>query len=392
MPVLKGIGIGCRCGNFRRTQADFIRDAELTHGDAYDYVESKFLGIHQPVKIICRACRAAFYQAPANHIHNSCGCPNCGWRRSAEARTLPVPDFLKRARAIHGNRYHYDLNTYVNVRTRMTIICPQHGPFEQIPFSHLKGHRCNKCGSEIAGAKQFLSATQVKSRLASVHGDRLHIDGEYKGLNSPIRILCTVCGLHRSARLADLINGDGIACKCSKTYRRNTELFIAEAIETHGAQRYDYSSARFMTVKTPLTIRCKACNTDFLQTPEIHLQGCGCPHCAQPKGERDIAQWLDDNGFEYEIQHTFATCKHYRVLPFDFYVASHKTLVEYDGAQHYRSVEWFGGEKAFKRTQARDGIKNMWAANNGYTLVRIRYDENINAILSDALISTDGAT
>jgi very-short-patch-repair endonuclease len=384
MSVIKGVGIGCRCTNFRRSTSDFLEDACDIHGGKYDYQFVDFKGIHNPVEIVCRKCNEAFYQTPANHIHKSCGCPKCGWQRSAEARTLSVPQFLARARAAHGERYHYDLNSYVNARTKMTIICPDHGPFEQIPFSHLKGHRCNKCGSAITGAKQSLSKPSVLDRLSRVHGNRLRIDGAYSGLNSPTRILCTVCGLHRNARLADLLNGDGIACKCSKTYRRNTELFIAEAIETHGARRYDYSAARFVTVKTPLTIRCNVCKCDFAQTPDIHLQGCGCPLCAQPKGERDVAQWLDDNGFTYEIQQTFETCKHYRLLPFDFYVPSHATLIEYDGAQHYRPVDWFGGEKAFKRTQTRDAIKNMWAANHGYTLIRIRYDEIIADILSEA--------
>ena len=280
MSVLKGMGIGCRCTNFRRGHTDFVDDARLTHGDAYDYGAAQFVGIHQPVKIICRGCGSSFYQTPANHIHNACGCPKCGRKRSAQARTLSVPEFLSRARAIHGDRYCYDLDTYVNVRTKMTMHCPEHGPFEQVPFNHLKGHRCNKCGSESTQKKLLLSISEVTSRLAEIHGNRLQIDSPYIGVNASTRMLCTVCGLHRKARIADLLNGDGIACKCSKTYRRNTELFIAEAIETHGPRRYDYSSSRFVAVKTPVVIRCAACGNAFEQTPEIHLQGCGCPNCA----------------------------------------------------------------------------------------------------------------
>ena len=305
---------------------------------------------------------------------------------------MPLTEFLQRAHKVHGNRYQYDVSSYQNVQTKMTIICPVHGSFRQIPYAHLNGHRCNRCGTEIAQEKQTLSESEVTERLTQVHGQRLRIVGEYKKLNALTKVLCTVCGLWRKTRLADLLKGDGIACKCSKCYRRNTELFVAEAIETHGADRYDYTATQFVTVKTPTLIHCNSCGTEFTQTPELHLMGCGCPACAQPKGERDVAQWLDDNGFEYEIQKKFDTCRHYRLLAFDFYIPPLRTLVEYDGAQHFRAVDWFGGEKAFQCTQKRDAIKNQWAAEHGYTLIRIRYDESIAEALADSLLGSDVAT
>lgn len=307
-------------------------------------------------------------------------------------RSLPLTEFLRRARKIHGDRYQYNVRTYQSATAKMTIICPLHGSFRQSPFNHLKGHRCNKCASQIAGDKNALSESQVMERLARIHGQRFRVIGEYKRLNTPTQVLCTACGLQRESRLADLLNGDGIACKCSKCYRRNTETFIAEAIETHGAGQYDYTATQFVTVKKPVLIHCNSCDTNFTQTPEIHLMGCGCPKCAQPKGERDVARWLDDNEFGYEIQKKFDTCRHYRLLPFDFYIPSLRTLVEYDGAQHFRAVEWFGGEKAFERTQKRDAIKNKWATEHGYTLIRIRYDESIPEVLTDTLLVGDIAT
>src|SRR5690606_13963766 len=35
---------------------------------------------------------------------------------------------------------------YVNNKTKVCIICPEHGEFWQRPSSHLKGHGCQKCG------------------------------------------------------------------------------------------------------------------------------------------------------------------------------------------------------------------------------------------------------
>ena len=38
-----------------------------------------------------------------------------------------------------------------------------------------------------------------------------------------------------------------------------------------------------------------------------------------------------------------------------------------------QAVEYFGGEKALRKTQRRDRIKDLWAAQNGFFLLRVRY-------------------
>lgn len=53
--------------------------------------------------------------------------------------------FIQRARAIHGDKYDYSKTEYVNQKTKVCIICPEHGEFWQAPFSHLRGSRCPVC-------------------------------------------------------------------------------------------------------------------------------------------------------------------------------------------------------------------------------------------------------
>ena len=346
---------------FAETIRHFLKTHWMSHGDKYDYSQSKFTGIHQPLKIICNKCKNSFYQTPAVHIHCQCGCRICGFQDSAVARLMPVSEFITRARKVHGNRFGYRLETYVNATTKMAITCSVHGEFWQIPFNHLKGHLCNGCGSAITADKISLSRVEVEARLGDVHNGRLEIAGEYEKLNSRLLVKCNVCEISRTARMADLLNGDGIACRCSKAFRRTSALFIEDAVEVHGVGRYDYSRSEFSTVNTPVTIRCKKCDTWFDQKPAVHLMGCGCSNCKQPRGEQDISDWLSSRGISFVIQKKFPTCKHKRLLAFDFYLESLRTLIEFDGAQHYRPVNWFGGERAFKLTQKRDSIKNEWA-------------------------------
>ena len=45
--------------------------------------------------------------------------------------------FIEKARKIHGDKYDYSKAEYINARTKTCIICPKHGEFWQIPYSHI---------------------------------------------------------------------------------------------------------------------------------------------------------------------------------------------------------------------------------------------------------------
>lgn len=50
-----------------------------------------------------------------------------------------------------------------------------------------------------------------------------------------------------------------------------------------------------------------------------------------------------------------------RKLRFDFVIFNLNKLyyiIEFDGEQHYKSIDYFGGDKHLKETQERDIIKN----------------------------------
>lgn len=72
---------------------------------------------------------------------------------------------------------------------------------------------------------------------------------------------------------------------------------------------------------------------------------------------------------------------------FDFYLSKHNMLIEYNGIQHFKPIDFFGGEKAFKETLKSDNLKNLYAKKNNIPLLRINYLEinNINSILENFL-------
>lgn len=54
-------------------------------------------------------------------------------------------EFIEKAIKVHGNNYDYSKSKYNNNATKIDIICPIHGIFEQTPHIHLRGHGCSKC-------------------------------------------------------------------------------------------------------------------------------------------------------------------------------------------------------------------------------------------------------
>lgn len=69
------------------------------------------------------------------------GCPTCGKNRfiswmDVNVRVTPE-EFEKRANEVHKGRYKYRLETYVEMREKMAMLCDKHGEFWQEPSNHI---------------------------------------------------------------------------------------------------------------------------------------------------------------------------------------------------------------------------------------------------------------
>ena len=61
-------------------------------------------------------------------------------------KKLTTDQFIQRSNDIHNNVYDYSKVEYKNSITKVKIICPHHGEFEQQASYHISGHGCIKCG------------------------------------------------------------------------------------------------------------------------------------------------------------------------------------------------------------------------------------------------------
>lgn len=122
------------------TTSDFIETVKKINGDKYDYSKVNYIDSKHKVCIICPK-HGEFWQFPHNHKAGD-QCPEC----SKEQQSIGKEEFIKRANKKYNNKYDYSKVIWKNTKTKVTIICPIHGEFEQTPERHLISVTgCSKC-------------------------------------------------------------------------------------------------------------------------------------------------------------------------------------------------------------------------------------------------------
>ena len=167
------------------------------------------------------------------------------------------------------------------------------------------------------------------------------------------------------------------------TKKKNTKSFIEDCITKRG-DKYDYSLVSYINSKTKVDIICNKHGV-FKQTPNNHLRVQDCPECSgkyfNKKGNREIINdFILLNGDKYDYS---KECFYKKELRFDFYLPKLNICIEYDGEQHFRPVEFYGGEEKFKIQKSRDLIKSNYCNLNNIKLIRISYKDDIKNKIKD---------
>ncbi len=56
-----------------------------------------------------------------------------------------IDEFINRSELLHNNKYDYSLTEYIKSSEKVSIICKEHGIFQQTPNNHLRGQGYRKC-------------------------------------------------------------------------------------------------------------------------------------------------------------------------------------------------------------------------------------------------------
>ena len=276
-----------------KTLEDFVKLAVEKHGNKYDYTKSIYIDSTTNICMVCPK-HGEFYQRPSNHIRGH-GCQKCTLERNAEKATLSTEIFIERATAVFGDRYDYSNTVYVGKRTRVDIICPNHGVFTQFPLNHLRSViGCNECSIEhIRGSLRYSNDEYVqKCRL--IHGDKYDYSKlKYKGAFEDIIIICPQHGEFRQRSSSHIMGCGCPMCfydDISNSRLSTIEYFIDRANLIHNF-KYDYSLVKYGGVRSSIDIICRKHGV-FTQIANNHLAGSECPECAIEFNSFRRSEWV----------------------------------------------------------------------------------------------------
>ena len=436
-------GRGCsKCGRIKigtkltKTLEDFIKQAKVVFPDEkYDYSKVLYKGSHEKVTIVC-PLHGDFEQPPTSHLSGR-GCAKCGNISTGEKLKMSIDEFVERSNLVHNNFFGYEKIENYNYANDVLISCPIHGDFKQKPNSHLSGSGCPTCGILARAEKRTKSREQFIKEAILIHKDTYKYDNvDYKSSSENVSITCLIHGDFLQTPSTHLQGRGCNACGFlagAEKQTKSRKQFIEEANLIHGGI-YKYDNADYKGNKNKVSITCSI-HGDFLQIPDSHLRGNGCPLCANIRTAEKLTKSLEEFLEEANLKHggiykydnvdykndrlkVSITCKihgeflqaagthlsgagcprcfnkregrlaiilneigvvhrNFRIENrlFDFYLPDYNLIIERDGEQHYYdSFKRFVDRKVdFEQNHQNDIEKTELAKSKGHKICRIPY-------------------
>lgn len=286
-------------------------------------------------------------------------------------------EFINDVYAKYGDQFSV-IGKYVRSTTRVRIKCNVCGyTFDAMPNTLLargRGYKCKKC---------LMSNPNYANEVYKEYNGKFSVLSSYKGCDTPVLYRCNVHNKEFKMKPTSFrrSNFKCPVCKynhATEKQRKTDTQFKSELNKVHHGRIIALD--KYVNTHTKIKFKCIVCGSVFCTEPNAVLRISGCPKCAYSTGETIIKDLFDDEGIDYESPKKFPDCVYKRQLHFDFYLEKYNLLIEFDGEQHNKAVDFFGGEEYLKDYKIRDSIKNEYAIKNNINLMRIPYIRDKNEV------------
>ena len=330
---------------------EFINKANKVHNGKYDYSKVEYVNAKTKICIICPE-HGEFWQTPNNHLSGK-GCALCANENKLHLYNKSNDKFISEAQMIHYGKYDYSKVKYINAKTKVCIICPE----------HLQGQGCPKCSPTLKLNKDVFIENSNKKHNGKYDYSKV------KYINNRTKV-CIICPEHGEFWQTPSNHMYGYGCaKCANSlnaenHTSNTDIFIEKAKLMH-LNKYDYSKVKYINNRTKVCIICPE-HGEFWQTPDAHLSNKGCPKCGRVMSnpEDEIVNVLD-KFCSQQRNHTILKGKE-----LDIFIPSLKIGIEYNGLRWHS--EEFGKDHRYH-------LDKLNKCNEqGIKLIQIFEDEWIN--------------
>ena len=351
-------------------------NTELQEKFPFLEIISEYTGANNKVRIRCNNCRYEWEAIPRSTLHSKYGCPKCKVNEAKKNKSKSL--FLSR---MDKSKY-----TFISYRDwlHVSVQCKKCGYIRTTSSDNIYRYGCPKCGHKNTADCERLTKEEFIERAKKVHNDKYDYS-KSNYINNHTKMIIT-CPEHGDFLQAPNHHLRGEGCpRCAHPYKfYTTEDFIKLSKKVHG-DKYDYSKVNYINMKTPVTIICPK-HGEFKQLPYVHtLLKCRCPKCSESHGERFVSSVLDKLQILYNREIAIKNPYHDRNFRVDFFIEINNQLyiIEYNGEQHYRPVEKFGGKLQYDKQIERDNDLRKYCNENNIHLLEIKYDRKENEITND---------
>lgn len=271
-------------------------------------------------------------------------------------------------RFIEQQGYTLLSNQYVNAHVKLLICCSSQHKYEVTWNNFKTGYRCPHCAGQVVNSKHI-------ERYIKQHGYQLLSD-HYVNINSRITVKCSNDHCYKVIWKRFRRGDRCVKCK-SINRKKNYYQQIRRYVEQQG---YKFLSNKYTNRYDKFLFECSKGHR-YIASWANFQQGHRCSRCKQSKGEEELYNLLQLAFPDYKItrQDNLRFLERQTV---DFAISELKLAFEYDGKQHFEPVQYGGisieeAEQRLNLQKRRDSKKQKLCQKNGHTLIRLRYDQDL---------------
>lgn len=427
----------------KKTHEEYVEEVKVKNPNIE--VLGQYNGAKIKIQHRCIKHNIYWNTSPTNILQGQ-GCEMCRIEKIRNYHLKDARKYLEEVNNINPNIIV--LEQYINSSTPILHRCKVHGiEWKIAPSNILQGQGCFKCGNEKISNKLRITHNQYTKKVNDICPNII-VKEKYINGTTPILHECLIDNYEWKIYPKYILNGTGCP-KCSNRIRRNHDEYVKEValinpnitvlenfvntttkilhkcnihnvewkstpdsiLSGHSCYLCGYEKIGIKNSKThdeyvkelnkinkdvivldtyinsltPILHKCLIDDNEWNVSPANILTGYGCPKCKESKGEKRITTWLKNNNINFISQKKFNDCIDIKPLPFDFYLPYYNLCIEYDGEQHFKPIDFFGGQESYEYTQRHDKIKDEYCKNNNIKLLRIPYFKNIEEELNNFL-------
>lgn len=277
-----------------------------------------------------------------------------------------------------------NISDYKNIDSRIKVKCRKgHDAWAPSAAALLAKRWCRKCAYEKN--KRTLKNVQRKSNsemfktldkyIKDKGGKLLMCEADYVSNKSPLKLVCDK-GHDFESTFINLVNKKGWCKECADDKHRGSAKTYERLMKILSDRNWILISApKKISSKSTVSIACDRGHIRDYLVNSITNYGNKCGICNKlNRGERIVRGWLS-----YLLKKKFVNTRpNWNINPYtekklelDCYNEELKIALEYDGAQHKKAINYYGGVDTVMKTLLRDAIKEDNCFEQGVSLIRI---------------------